>query len=76
MEQNLTNLDQPKSDKSKSESKSITNKADVPQGSVLKSPEMNRLEPPQIESDPHIKQNHTNEPKEQELIDPFAPVNR
>jgi predicted MPP superfamily phosphohydrolase len=77
LEQNLTSSDQPKGDKSKSESKNIGDKANVQQGSDLKSPEMNRLEPPpQIESDPLIKQDHTNEPKEQELIDPFAPINR
>jgi predicted MPP superfamily phosphohydrolase len=78
LDQNLTNLDKTTGhkSKSKSDSKTITNKEDVQRDSNLKTPEINRLEPPQIESEPAIKQKSTIEPKEQILTDPFAPINR
>ena len=78
LDQNLTNLDQTTGhkSKSKSDSKTITNKENVQQNSDLKAPEVNRLEPPQIESEPPTKQQPTLEPKEQILTDPFAPINR
>ena len=78
LEQNMTNLDQTTGHKSKlkSDSKTITNKENVQQDSDLKAPEINRLEPPQIESEPPTKQQPTLEPKEQILTDPFAPINR
>lgn len=76
LDQNLTNSDQPNGDKSKSDSKTVTNKGDVQQDSELKAPEMNKLEPPETESDQVLKQKPTIEPKEQILTDPFAPVNR
>ncbi len=78
LDQNLTNLEQTTGhkSKSKSDSKTITNKEDVQQDSNLKAPEINRLEPPQIESEPATKQKPTIEPKEQILTDPFAPINR
>jgi predicted MPP superfamily phosphohydrolase len=78
LEQNMTNLDQTTGhkSKSKSDSKTITNKENVQQDSNLKAPEINRLEPPQIESEPPTKQKPTIEPKEQILTDPFAPINR
>ena len=78
LDQNLTNLDKTTGhkSKSKSDSKTITNKENVQQDSDLKAPEINRLEPPQIESEPPTKQQPTLEPKEQILTDPFAPINR
>jgi predicted MPP superfamily phosphohydrolase len=76
LDQNLTNLDQPKGNKSKSDLKTVTNKEDVQQDSELKAPEMNKLEPPEIDSDHVLKQKPTIEPKEQILTDPFAPINR
>jgi hypothetical protein len=78
LDQNLTNLDKTTGhkSKSKSDSKTITNKENVQRDSNLKTPEINRLEPPQIESEPAIKQKSTIEPKEQILTDPFAPINR
>jgi hypothetical protein len=76
LDQNLTNLDQPKGNKSKSDSKTVTNKEDVQQDTELKAPEMNKLEPPDTKSDDVLKQKPTIEPKEQTLTDPFAPINR
>jgi len=71
-QETLNNLDQTKGDKSKP---NITDNKVNTQSSDLRTPEMNRLEPPQDQLDSSINRDHTNDLKEGP-DDPFAPINR